>query len=155
NKDGSFQRTCSFRGPDLESATQAELLAASARANNVLRRFGSGWVLFFDAERRDALGYASSRFPDAASWLVDQERRASFEGAGGHFESRFHLTLTWLPPADSTEATGRVLVDRPETARGRDWRRDLEQFISETSRAFDLMAAFMPELEPLDDGATL
>ena len=40
NKDGSFQRTLRFRGPDLESATEAELVGACARANNVLRRFG-------------------------------------------------------------------------------------------------------------------
>ena len=56
NKDGSFQRTLRFRGPDLESATEAELVAACARANNVLKRFGLGWALHFEAERREALG---------------------------------------------------------------------------------------------------
>jgi len=66
NTDGSFQRTLAFRGPDLESATEAELVSACARANNVLKRFGSGWALFFDAERREALGYPDSAFPDAA-----------------------------------------------------------------------------------------
>jgi len=50
NKDGSFQRTARFRGPDLESATEAELIAACARVNNVLKRFGSGWALHFEAE---------------------------------------------------------------------------------------------------------
>src|SRR3954451_8943215 len=74
NKDGSFQRTFAFRGPDLESATEAELVAVSARVNNVLKRFGSSWALFFDAERIEALGYPQSRFEDAASWLVDKER---------------------------------------------------------------------------------
>src|SRR3546814_2029582 len=38
NTDGSFQRTLAFRGPDLESATQAALVSACARANNVLKR---------------------------------------------------------------------------------------------------------------------
>ncbi len=77
NKDGSFLRVLRFRGPDLESATEAELVAACARANNVLKRFGSGWALHFEAERREALGYPDSSFPDAASWLVDEERRAA------------------------------------------------------------------------------
>src|SRR5688500_17706156 len=85
NKDGSFQRTLAFRGPDLESATEAELGSTCARANNVLKRFGTGWALHFEAERREALGYPASTFPDAASWLVDEERRAGFEGAGQHF----------------------------------------------------------------------
>ncbi|HEX5845052.1 MAG TPA: hypothetical protein VFY53_01905, partial [Rhodoplanes sp.] len=30
NKDGSFQRTARFRGPDLDSATPAELVGATA-----------------------------------------------------------------------------------------------------------------------------
>ncbi|PZQ43343.1 MAG: conjugal transfer protein TrbE, partial [Phenylobacterium zucineum] len=51
NKDGSFQRTLQFRGPDLESATEAELVSACARANNVLKRFGTGCALFVEAER--------------------------------------------------------------------------------------------------------
>src|SRR3546814_9598789 len=76
NKDGSFSRVLAFRGPDLESATEAELISVAARANNVLKRFGSGWALHVEAERREALGYPASRFPDAASWLVDEERRA-------------------------------------------------------------------------------
>src|SRR3546814_9139691 len=68
-------------------------------ANNALRRLGSGWALFFDAERIEALGYPDSTFPDPASWLVDEERRAHFDGRKGqHFESRYHLTLCYLPP---------------------------------------------------------
>ena len=44
--------------------------------------------------------YPDSRFPDPASGLVDAERRAQFEEEGAHFESRYFLTLVWLPPAD-------------------------------------------------------
>ena len=155
NKDGSFQRTLAFRGPDLESATEAELIGACARANNVLRRFGSGWALFFDAERREAQSYPDSDFPDAASWLVDAERRAAFEDEGQHFESRYHLTLVWLPPADSTDSAGRSLVERPDGARDRDWRAVLAQFSAETDRALDLLRGFMPEVRALDDAETL
>ena len=155
NKDGSFQRTFAFRGPDLESATEAELVSACARANNVLKRFGTGWALFFEAERREALGYPDSSFPDPASWLVDRERRARFEAEGAHFESRYHLTLTWLPAADGTDAAGRSLVDRPEANQGRDWRGALANFITETDRALDLFAAFMPEVRALSSAETL
>ncbi len=155
NKDGSFQRSFAFRGPDLESATEAELVSACARANNVLKRLGSGWALFFEAERREALGYPESAFPDAASWLVDQERRAGFEAEGQHFESLFHGTLVWLPPADSSEAAGRTLVERPDDAKGRDWRASLAGFIAETDRVLDLLSGFMPEVRALGDAETL
>ena len=45
NKDGSFQRTARFRGPDLDSATPAELVGVTARLNNALRKLGSGWAI--------------------------------------------------------------------------------------------------------------
>ncbi|WP_230481854.1 conjugal transfer protein TrbE [Sphingomonas sp. Leaf21] len=155
NKDGSFLRVLAFRGPDLESATEAELVGACARANNALKRLGSGWALFFDAERREALAYPDSDFPDPASWLVDRERRAAFEAAGTHFESRYHLTLTWLPPADTADRAGRSLVERPDSDRERDWRGTLASFVAETDRVLDLLSGVMASVRPLDDRETL
>lgn len=149
NKDGSFLAVLAFRGPDLESATEAELLSACARANNVLKRFGSGWALFFEAERREAIGYPLGQFPDPASWLVDEERRAGFEAEGQHFESRFHLTLTWLPDGDSSDAVSRSLVERLDHAKGRDWHASLASFVAETARVVDLFYGFMPEVRAL------
>lgn len=106
NKDGSLQRTFRFRGPDLESATEAELVGFCARVNNVLKRLGSGWALFFEANRSEAETYPVSEFPDPASWLVDEERRAAFAEArqGAHFESRYYLTLLFMPPPTSSHA---------------------------------------------------
>ena len=155
NKDGSFQRTFAFRGPDLESATDAELLAVSARVNNLLKRFGSGWALFFDAERTPALGYPDGAFPDPASWLVDKERRASFEGDKNHFESHYHLTLVWLPPPDTEAKAERALIDRAAGQTSRDWREALGSFVAETNRALDLLSGIMPEVRALRDAETL
>ena len=155
NKDGSFQKTLRFRGPDLESATPAELVSISARANNVLRRFGSGWALHIEAQRREALSYPQGSFPDAASWLVDEERRAGFEAEGSHFESRTYLTLTFLPAPDQIDRAGQVLLERPEESAGRDWRQGLARFEAEVSRVLDLLAGFMPEIAALDDAETL
>src|SRR5580704_10510923 len=69
NKDGSFQRTARFRGPDLDSATPAELVAITGRLNNALRRLGSGWAIFVEAQRQPHNSYPESAFPDAASSL--------------------------------------------------------------------------------------
>jgi type IV secretion system protein TrbE len=117
NKDGSFQRTLRFRGPDLDSVTQAELVATSARLNNALRRLGSGWAIFVEAERHEASGYPVCVFPEGLSWLVDEERRAAFEEAGSHFESRYHLTLLYLPPEESKARAATLLYPRHEPPR--------------------------------------
>src|SRR3546814_12827685 len=78
NKDGSFQRTARFRGPDLDSATQGELIATSARLNNAMRRCGSGLALFIQAECRPAAHYPPSGFPKTLSRHLDRERPAAF-----------------------------------------------------------------------------
>src|SRR5215469_10396289 len=69
NKDGSFQRTAKFRGPDLDSATPAELVAITSRLNSALRRLGSGWAIFVEAQRHPANRYPQSSFPDPVSRL--------------------------------------------------------------------------------------
>ena len=93
NKDGSFQRTARFRGPDLDSATPAELVATTSRLNNALRRLGSGWAVWVEAQRVPAVAYPTSCFSDPVSKLVDAERRAQFEEEGAHYESEYFLTL--------------------------------------------------------------
>ena len=166
NKDGSFQRSFRFRGPDLESATQSELVAVCARINNVMRRFGSGWAIFFEADRQPAPGYPASEFPDDATWLLDEERRAQFEGGGvveeagrravrQHFETDFYLTLLFMPPADKVATAERVLIETPAGNPKRDWRYELAVFQAETDRAFDLLGQVLAEIRPLDDAGTL
>jgi type IV secretion system protein VirB4 len=156
NKDGSFQRTIRYRGPDLDSATDAELVAVSARLNNVLRRFGEGWALFFEAERVPANQYPGHRFADAASWLVDQERYASFSADGAHHESRYYLTLLYLPPPEHQGRVERLLYERQEGYSDEaDVWGQLAWFGTETTRALELLASILPEAEALDDAGTL
>lgn len=154
NKDGSFQRTARFRGPDLDSATPAELVATAARLNSALRRLGSGWAVFVEAQRIPARDYPLSEFPDPVSALVDAERRAQFEEASSHYESRYFLTLTWMPPADDTSrASGWLFEDAP--TKGANPKEHLAAFQSRSDRLLDLFEGFMPEAAWLDDAGTL
>ncbi|MCA3564729.1 MAG: conjugal transfer protein TrbE [Methylocystis sp.] len=155
NKDGSFQRSARFRGPDLDSATPAELAATAARLNNALRRLGSGWTIFAEAQRVPARAYPSSRFPDPVSELVDAERRAQFEEAGSHFESRYVLTFVWLPPADDVQRAESWLYEGQAADGSADGREALRGFIDRTTRVLDLIEAFVPEAEWLTDTETL
>nr|AGC71252.1 conjugative transfer protein TrbE [uncultured bacterium A1Q1_fos_75] len=156
NKDGSFQRTLRYRGPDLDSATAAELVAVSARLNNVVKRFGDGWALFFEAERLPAQGYPPGRFADPASWLVDEERRAAFEAEGAHFESRYYLTLLFLPPPDAANTAERVFTERAEPhSIATDIGTQLAAFMTETDRALEMLSSLLPEVQALGDAETL
>ncbi len=115
---------------------------------------GTGWALFIEAERRTAADYPHSEFPEPFSWLVDEERRATFEESGNHFESGYHLTLVYLPPEESrARAAGMLYENRP--TEGVDWRERLQAFVAETDRVFGLLDGVMPEIAWLDDSQTL
>ncbi|MGY3488289.1 type IV secretion/conjugal transfer VirB4 family ATPase [Bradyrhizobium sp. USDA 4011] len=155
NKDGSFQRTAKFRGPDLDSAVPAELVAVAGRLNNALRRLGSGWAVFVEAQRHFAGSYPPSTFPDVASALVDAERRAQFEEAGAHYESSYFLTLLYLPPEEGAARAERLLYEGRDRTVGADAREVLRGFIDQTNRVLQLVEGFMPECAWLDDQDTL
>ncbi|MFG1421262.1 conjugal transfer protein TrbE [Roseixanthobacter liquoris] len=154
NKDGSFQRMARFRGPDLDSAVPAELVAVAGRLNSAFRRLGSGWALFVEAQRHEAGAYPESVFCDPASALVDAERRAGFAEVGSHFESSYFLTFSWLPPAeDAARAESWLYEGRARD--GVDPHEALDAFADRTDRVLRLVEAFMPECRWLDDAETL
>jgi len=155
NKDGSFQRTAKFRGPDLDSAVPAELVGVAGRLNNALRRLGSGWAVFVEAQRHAASQYPEGHFPDVASALVDVERRAQFEQEGAHYESSYFLTFLYLPPAEEAGRPERLFYegrDRKHDAEAREVQRG---FVDRTERVLGLVEGFMPEITWLDDEGTL
>ncbi|MFG1289648.1 conjugal transfer protein TrbE [Xanthobacter versatilis] len=154
NKDGSVQRTARFRGPDLDSAVPAELVAAAGRLNSAFRRLGSGWALFVEAQRHPAGAYPASVFPDPASALVEAERKADFAEAGSHFESSYFLTFTWLPPAEDAARAESWLYEGRARG-GVDPYEALGAFVDRTDRVLRLVEAFMPECRWLDDAETL
>ncbi|WP_323718380.1 conjugal transfer protein TrbE [Paracoccus aminovorans] len=154
NKDGSLQRTAKFRGPDLDSAVAAELVAVAGRLNNAFRRLGSGWAIFVEAQRSEAATYPASRFADPASALVDAERKADFEEEGSHFVSGYFLTFLWLPPAEDSARSESWLYEGRETSGVNPWEQ-VRGFIDRTYRVLALLDGFMPECRWLDDAGTL
>jgi len=155
NKDGSFQRTARFRGPDLESATATEPVAVTSRLNNALRRLGSGWAIFVEASRFPAQGYPEDKFPDPVSALVDLERAEQFKEEGAHFETAYYLTFVFLPPPEEAAQVEAFLYEGRPDGSGIEPVQVLKGFIDRTDRVLALIEGFMPETAWLDDGETL
>ena len=154
NKDGSFQRSARFRGPDLDSATPAELVGTTVRLNNALRRLGSGWAIFVEAVRRPALDYPDSAFPDLASALVERERAEQFAEEDAHYESAYYLTLLWMPPAEDAARAENWLYEG-KAEKGVNPCEHLKNFIDRTDRVLNLLEGFVPEADWLADSETL
>jgi type IV secretion system protein TrbE len=155
NKDGSFQRTAKFRGPDLDSAVPAELVGVAGRLNNAMRRLGSGWAVFVEAQRNPASRYPEGHFPDVASALVDVERRAEFEQESAHYESNYFLTFLYLPPTEEAGRAERLLYEGRDRNEDGDAREVQRGFVDRTERILGLVEGFMPEITWLDDEGTL
>lgn len=156
NKDGAFQRTLAFRGPDLDSATLSELMGQSVRLNNALRRFGSGWCLHMEARRRPSPGYPDSDFAHALAWLIDEERRAVFEAAGARFESDYFLTLSFLPPPERQGRLEALLFEGGgQSEAGPNYRAHLARFLEESDQLLALLQTLMPAADWLGDAETL
>lgn len=99
NKDGSLSRGILFRGPDGDGITAEEKTAVSEYIGNAFAKLGDGWGFHVDEVRHASQAYpAEGEFPDPISRVVDQERRASYETAGRHYESDFYMVATYMPP---------------------------------------------------------
>lgn len=155
NKDGSLQRTFQFRGPDLGSSTEEEVVSITARLNHILKQFGSGWAFFIEAVRRPSQTYPSSTFSNRASAWFDEERRIYFVSEGRHFESDYFFTLVYMPPEEKTLKAQSKLVEHSAASGKVDYIRHLEYFSEQVMQAAGSMADIMPYVQLLDAEATL
>lgn len=154
NKDGSFQKTFRYRGPDLDSATRNELVATVSRINNIFKRFSGGWVLYADAHRIKSQEYPHSVFPDTLTAMIDEERRAYFE-KGHHYESHYYLTIQHLPPTDQQGWLKEFLLKRDAAREKISYQEHKKLFCIEAARVFRLLAEVVPEIQELSDDETL
>ena len=154
NKDGSLQRSFSFRGPDLDSATQSELVSVSARLNNAIKRLAGGWGIYCEAQRIKSQKYAESVFPDPVTLMIDEERR-NFFSAGNHYESLYYLTLVYLPPPDQQKKIENFFIEKGHDVPEEKAEAHLKTFTNESDRIYYLLGEIFPEAKPLTDTETL
>lgn len=154
NKDGSFQKSFRFRGPDLASATKGELVAITAQINNVLKRLAGGWAIFAESQRVKSQSYPESVFPDPITLLIDEERKRFFE-SGYHYESYYYFTLLYLPPQETSGRFENILLERNDQKEQVSYEAHLKAFLTESDRIFLLFSELMAEAVPLSDEETL
>jgi type IV secretion system protein VirB4 len=110
-KNGSFLTGYLCEGPDLESATVAEIEHLHAMTNSALRRLGNGWMIHFESVRKPADGYPTNHFTEPVNRLIDIERSAQHRAEGAHFETLHFLFFTYLPPALEKSGLYRRVTD--------------------------------------------
>ena len=140
-KDGALLAGFTYRGPDLGSATPAELDALGAQLNDALLPYTDGWMFHVDSIRAPAPPYGPSAFPDDVSAWIDAERRAAFRSARPQFVSECTLTVTYLPPREAyTRAASLFLQNRRPVV---DWDTLVGQFESALETLRDRLRAHL------------
>src|SRR6266568_3582344 len=108
-----LQRTYALRGPDVQGETPEVQGALMLQANEVLKRLGGRWMIQREAQRRQVTTIPAHPWRHAVPALIDQERRHHLVVAPGSLETAYYLTLSWFPPAQSTQHGLRWLVQGP------------------------------------------
>lgn len=157
NHDGSLQQSFRYRGADLDSSTEDELVVSVARLNNCLRRIGGNWCLQVEARREQSKQYAARQFPDVCTALIDSERMAAFADSGRYYESTYYFTLLYLPPKDKYDKFNKIFIDEKEVTDAEHDRieMNLKNFKTEVQRVYQLFCEVMPECHALDAEETL
>ncbi len=108
-----LQRTYALRGPDVQGETPEVQGALMLQANEVLKRLGGRWMLQSEAQRRKVTTLPAHPWAHPVPALIDQERRQRVLVEPGTLETAYYLTLSWFPPAQSTQHGLRWLVQGP------------------------------------------
>lgn len=155
--DHSFMATYKFRGPDLASATPNEIMLYNAQVNNVLKTLGTGYVMYFEAQRHYASEYKESHMPSPLLQEFEEERKDYYNGQD-HFETDFYFTLFYQPPT-----TNKIFEAFQKDPKSKEWDQDMKVYDKEVktfretlNRVGNMLALIMPDIRPLraDEEAT-
>jgi type IV secretion system protein VirB4 len=153
NKDGSFLKVIGYRGPDLDSSSSAQLIAARGQMNNALRRLGSRWCIHFEAQRRPALSYPVSAFPERITAAIDAERREGFsKQTVPAFESQYFITFTYLAPEEKIGKAEAAIIENAQTTnQDSAYASEKTRFLAVVDNLTAILEGFMPYVKPLND----
>jgi type IV secretion/conjugal transfer VirB4 family ATPase len=141
-KNGALIAAWEYSGEDSASTTDIQKDVVSVRLNQALSRLGSGWMVHVDAVRQPVDVYSPrglSHFPDRVTAAIDEERRELFETRGVLYETRFVLSVSYMPPAGAVQKLSAAVYD-DDTPKG-----------DETQLAAKTLETFERELKALEN----
>jgi type IV secretion system protein TrbE len=111
NNKGSLQTSVMCQPKDHSFSTDDEIRNEAARFNNVIKRLGNGWAIFFEVRRledTDSLNKIHSKYPGQ---LIDEERRQLFQN-NIYFQSSFIITFVYSPPQNKNSKIPGIFFTR-------------------------------------------
>lgn len=154
-KDGSLLSVIKYRGQDLDSSSRNELINKMSHINNIIKRFGSGWTINFEAQRYKSEPYPERKFPAIVHQIIDDERRKQFN-SGIYFESEYFLTLNYLPPPDFNNKIADIFLTKQDVKENKlIYAKHIENFKQQVDAFYELFKMNFSEIKKLADGELL
>lgn len=154
-KDASLLGILKFRGPDMDSSTRVELVAYNAQLNALIKSLGTGYSLWFEAQRHVADKYDKSDVDSPVVQMMDDERAEYYSGSQ-HFETDFYLSIHLEPPQMLKHKIFEALYE-DEKNEHQHQQEDLkiyfeymQKFQDVLQKFQDILARVMPEIHILD-----
>ena len=98
NVDGSFTVVYQMRGPDLSSSAPQFRLSHHLLFTRALNSLTEGWMVHTYLGRGAILEYPlTGDFTSRTSWLIEQERIASFQNGAKRYFNAMHIAFTYTP----------------------------------------------------------
>ena len=117
-KNGSLSVSYEYTCADSDSSTQDEKDNLSRILNQTFLRMSDGWSMHIDCVRSESDTYSKrsrSHFADVITQAIDEERRKYFNKLGNMFESKFYLTITYLPEKLSSQKFAEAMYVKDDT----------------------------------------
>ena len=154
-KDASLMGILKFRGPDMDSSTRVELVAYNAQLNALIKSLGTGYSLWFEAQRHIADKYDKSDIEAPVVQMMDDERAEYYESES-HFETDFYLSVHLEPPQLLKQKIFEAMYE-DEKNEHEHQQEDLKiyfdylkKFLDVMQRFQDMLGRVMPEIHMLD-----
>lgn len=162
--DNGMFTVLKFRGPDMDSSTPDEMVRHMANLNNVIKKFGTGYFLYFDAQRIKSTHYDQSEMPTALVERMEIERGSYYEESE-HYETEFYFVVYHEPPVAIREKiTNFFIKESNDRAHGdtssaeqdlKLYKKVTEEFVDNVTILENMLKNIFKELTPLDEAGTL
>ena len=152
HKDGCLQQSFGFRGNDLDSHSASYLATLNSLMNESIKRLGDGWMVSIEAQRYTTRHYPESQYDNLAGYLVEQERKETFENYGEHYDSSYYMNIVYKPELDLKRKAVKIFFTEVQYEKQQE---DLiDDFVKKTKNFFNLMEQRMV-IRPLTVKETL
>lgn len=136
-KDGSFLCSWRYQGVDSYADDTALLETLRRTINTTLGSLDNGWLLHADLIRKSVQNYSlphENYFPDATSFLIDEERRKQFNDEQNYYESYYYFSLSYKPPIEIESKVKQLFVNESGADTECGWEQILNLFESKINQ---------------------